>query len=294
VREYGTQVRAPSRLLAFLLVASSATWASEGGRPLDVAYRDGRVTARLAGTPLDEVLTRLARETGAEIVGDAIYFRDVHAEFDAIPLPDVLRRLLGLQSFVVRYGRGDAVTRIELLGGPQLPVVRRTPLNATPSNFYWRMATRPPITLGAALADELGVPQARSPRLLRVAVVNANEARRRDALLTVLREVEADAQLRSEAVLTLRLNPDQSLAETLRETAPRRAEELVTTVSGETTDEYFRRRATNILELLQNAERADVPAALAESDADAQRRLAQVAELTAAERRRLRRTAGRR
>jgi hypothetical protein len=279
-----------ARVLALLVLVTSGTCASSGWQPAGVAYRNGRVSGRFDGTPLDEVLARLGRETGAEVVGDAIYFQDVYAEFDAMPLPEVLRRLLGLQSFVVRYGRGDAVARIELLGGPQLPVVRRVARNITPSSFYWRMANRPPIPLGAALAGELGVPQARSPRLLHTALINPHEARRRDALVAVLREVEGDAQLRAEAVLTLRLNADDSLADALRDKAPKRAEELVSTVSDETTDEYFRRRATNILGLLRNAERPDESGGLAESEAAAQ--LAQVDALPT-RRRPVIRTAGR-
>jgi hypothetical protein len=283
----------PGRVFVFLVLVMSATCASQGWQPPDVAYRNGRVSGRFDGMPLDEVLARLARETGADVVGDAIYFHEVHAEFDAMPLPDVLRRLLRLQSFVVRYGPGDAVARIELLGGPQLPAVRRTSRNVTPSSFYWRMATRPPIPLGPALADELGVAEARAPRLFHTALVNPRAARRRDALLAVLREVESDAPLRADAMLMLRLNADDTLADTLRDAAPERAEELVNTVSDETRDEYFRRRARNVLALLHNADRPD-GVALADSQAAAAHRLAEVVETPPTRRRPLLRTAGRR
>src|SRR5439155_22824475 len=84
-----------------------------------ITYANDTLTVRLANVSVDEVLDELGRQAGAEIRGGVLNARVVSTEFDAVPLPEALHRLLGDQNFALVYGDGDRLRTITLLGGPQ-------------------------------------------------------------------------------------------------------------------------------------------------------------------------------
>jgi len=105
-------------LIAALVVLTA--WlarATEGEPDRIVRYENDRLTVRLAKAPVGEVLDEIGRVSGAEIRGQA-NAREVSAEFESVPLPDALHRLLGNQNFTLKYGDKDRPVAIELLGGP--------------------------------------------------------------------------------------------------------------------------------------------------------------------------------
>src|SRR5690242_8271411 len=99
-----------------VLIARTATATAP-----DVRYRAGRVTVHVHDTPLATVLDTIARDAGATVRGD-VPSRDVSADLDDVPLDDVLARLLGKDSFALRYGPDGGLRTIELLAlGKAMP-----------------------------------------------------------------------------------------------------------------------------------------------------------------------------
>jgi hypothetical protein len=83
-----------------------------------IEYEAGTLTVRIDRIPLDEVLAAVAHETGMTIVGEPLDRRDVVKRFDGVALVLALRRLVGRQNFVLRYGADGRPERLELLGRP--------------------------------------------------------------------------------------------------------------------------------------------------------------------------------
>ena len=119
-------------LPAAALRPSSAPAVAERSPPI-VTYRSDQLSVRLEKVPLEDVLAELGRVSGAEIQGAPREPRDITAQFDDVPLPEALFRLIGDQNFMLTYGEGDRLRTIELFGGPQIargragrqPVARR-------------------------------------------------------------------------------------------------------------------------------------------------------------------------
>src|SRR5207253_4548593 len=107
-------------LAAATLRPSSARAVAEASAP-SVTYRSDQLSVRLEKVALEDVLTELGRVSGAEIQGAPREPRDITAQFDDVPLPEALHRLLGDQNFMLRYGEGDRLRTIALFGGPQEP-----------------------------------------------------------------------------------------------------------------------------------------------------------------------------
>jgi hypothetical protein len=234
----------PVRLLALavLLLATRVAGGSEPG----LAYRDGRVTADIQGVPLEEVLAALARETGAAINGEPLFLQPVHVRLDGVPLSEALRRLLGGQNFLLRYGPDGDVSSVDLLGGPQPRTSNAGAAQVSALDFYRLVAGHPPITVGPALVKAAGGDRARAHRLLQVATHDADPAVRREALLAVLRAVEGDTALRNTALLALRRTSDASMAQLLRTHGGEHVVELLGVLEAEASDPLVRRRAVRV------------------------------------------------
>ena len=65
-----------------------------------------------------EVVAAVAVATGAAVHGRVGTDRRLSVEFDALPLNEALPRLLGPESFALRYGADGRLVAIELQGGP--------------------------------------------------------------------------------------------------------------------------------------------------------------------------------
>src|SRR5438552_14070691 len=104
-------------LAAAALRPSSAPAVAEPSPPI-VTYRSDQLSVRLEKVPLEDVLAELGRVSGAEIQGAPREPRDITAQFDDVPLPEALHRLLGDQNFMLKYGEADRLRMIELFRGP--------------------------------------------------------------------------------------------------------------------------------------------------------------------------------
>jgi len=132
--------------------------------------RDGRRDrpggdARLSGMPNSEILEELARQSGAEIRGQVREPREVTADFESVPLPEALARLLGEQNFALVYGKGGRLKAVRLLGGSQEVAEASakpagTTLAAAAATFPGSLAElidrHPPVPVTGQLADALG------------------------------------------------------------------------------------------------------------------------------------------
>src|SRR5438876_685391 len=71
-----------------------------------VQYAKDALTVRVTRVPVDEILGQLGKQSGAEIRGEVRDRHEITAEFEDVPLPEALHRLLGEQNFALIYGDG--------------------------------------------------------------------------------------------------------------------------------------------------------------------------------------------
>jgi len=83
-----------------------------------VQYAKDALTVRVTRVPVDEILGQLGKQSGAEIRGEVRDRHEITAEFEDVPLPEALHRLLGEQNFALIYGDGGRLKTVRLLGGP--------------------------------------------------------------------------------------------------------------------------------------------------------------------------------
>jgi hypothetical protein len=96
-----------------------------------VRYAKDRLTVHAQGVPLRDILGEIARQSGADVRGAVRKPRGVSEDFEDVPLAKGLERLLGEQSFALRYGREGELRTIKLLGEA---VAAATPSIATESS----------------------------------------------------------------------------------------------------------------------------------------------------------------
>src|SRR5436309_2745303 len=134
--------------LAAMLGWRNARAADDAPVPL-IHYSNDALTVRLSGVQNSDILAELARQSGAEIRGQVREPRAVTADFESVPLPEALARLLGGPNFALVYGQGGRVKAVRLLGAarPARPrcASRRSrccrgcaPAADRPSGGWWR------------------------------------------------------------------------------------------------------------------------------------------------------------
>ena len=107
-----------------MCVAALVTGLLGGARAEDdapaarVRYRDDRMSVDLKRVPLSDVIDELSRQSGAAIRGKTHKPQELSLRFDDVPLPTALERVLGEQSFALRYGPGGQLVAVELMGEP--------------------------------------------------------------------------------------------------------------------------------------------------------------------------------
>ena len=126
------RVMAAGIVLAAMLSWRNARAAEDAPAPL-IRYSNDALTVRLSGVPNSEILEELARQSGAEIRGQVREAREVTADFESVPLPEALARLLGEQTFALVYDKGGRLKAVRLLGGSQeVAEASAPPAGATP------------------------------------------------------------------------------------------------------------------------------------------------------------------
>ena len=259
------EARAVTRVGAILCVLVLASGASRGGdvsAPAAspgrlITYRDDALTVRLTEAAVGDVLADLGHQAGADIRGEVPSGRTVTAEFDAVPLPEALHRLLGGQNFALVYGEGGRLRTIKLLGAPQQAAGAAGPVAPPPAkpasvqSLLGLMASHPPVPIGGRLAQALGSSTATLGQVLEAGVHQEDPVLRSEAVRAALQAFEADPQLRSTFVSTLNGIDDAELATLLRGVAGAHAEETVLLIMSQSRGGDFRIKASGILQRLR-------------------------------------------
>ena len=86
--------------LAIVLACSPGNaWTADGRSPSVLTYRNERLSVRLVGVSLEEVMTNLGRAIGAQVYGTVPQPREVSVEFDDVPLVEAKPGLLSRAGF---------------------------------------------------------------------------------------------------------------------------------------------------------------------------------------------------
>ncbi len=259
------RARMAAALLTIATVAAAVAARSDDPPPRVVRYHNDQLSVRLERVPLDEVLAALGQSSGAEIRGSVREPRDVTAQFDDVALPEALHRLLGDQNFMLKYGEGDRLRVIALLGGPQAVTKTTTPTPiaapptttlapppaAGPAGALAMLQNHPPIPISGRLAEALGTPSATFQQLFDAAIRMEDAGVRAEAMRVWLNAFEAEPELRSSVVASLAGMDDAALSNMLRGMAGSRAEEIVSHIATQARATDLRLRASTVLQRLR-------------------------------------------
>ncbi len=220
------------------MLCTGVAWAT----PPLLEYADGRVTARLDGVPIADVLDALAEATGATIRGEVLEPRAVTKHFHDLPIERAVDRLLGRQNFTIRYDAEGRIASIHLRGLPTLPPVE-------PAR---RERVRPPdwqrqVRLTAGLERALGRSHLPLSGLLNAAGRQPQPAIRAEATRLLVTAIEADPGLRT-AVEGM---SDAALAALLRARGGARASEIAAGVMGAARSFGLRAKAARLMQRLR-------------------------------------------
>src|SRR5262245_520208 len=228
-----------------------------------ITYRDDALTAHLKDVPLTEVLEDLGRQAGAEIRGGVLNARPVTVEFDAVPLPEALHRLLGDQNFALVYGDGDRLRAIKLLGGPQEGGVTVSATGGTPpppapvapgnslQSLVSLLTAHPPIKVNGRLAEVLGSSTVTVPQILEMAIEHENPQVRGEAVRAGLSIIEGDPQLRATFMTTLNSIDETELTNAFRAVAGQHAEETMAQIMSNSHGSDLRIKASGFLQRMR-------------------------------------------
>jgi len=174
-----------------------------------VQYDHGALTVRLVRASRADVLGKIALETGADIHGNLREPGEVTATFDGLPLRDALQRVLGGQSFSLKYLR-SRVRAIELLPNTA---------NSAAAETY----PAPTVTAEAIpMSSTAGLPE-----VLQAALQEKDDGVRTQTMGALWQHIQSNDALRA-SILPILSNPDAGagLAATLRSMYGDRGDEL--------------------------------------------------------------------
>lgn len=221
-----------------------------------ILYGNDMLTVHVAKVPVSEILAELSRQSGADIRGTPREPREVSVQFDAVPLPQALSRLLGGQNYALIYGRGGRLRAVKLLGGsPGRPLVAAAP-PAPPVVPPRGARDLTPILdrqvrVAGPVADALESPMVSLRQLGDLWLHGDDDALRGESVLSGFRAVEAETELRSALVDYAQSYTDAELAQVLRGIAGSRAAELAAFVVGQTRVTELHMKAASVLRLLE-------------------------------------------
>jgi len=230
----------------------------------DVRWENDRITARFDEVPVADAVRDVATATGGELRGGIVAPRDVTLELHGVPLDEALHRLLGAQSFTVRYGESGRVKTIVLQGGPELPPPPSdTPTAAgvvpepAPPTFpivLSRMFLRHrPIKLNPALAERFGQEKASMPQLLEMATGDDDGIMRALASQAVLSALEREGRYRRSFLRSLHQLGSEDMAAIANGPNGERLTELVEFLAAHSREPTLQKKAGVVLEQLQEA-----------------------------------------
>ncbi len=252
------RVMAAGLVLAAMLSWRNARAAEDAPAPL-IRYSNDALTVRLSGVPNSEILEELARQSGAEIRGQVREPREVTADFESVPLPEALTRLLGEQTFALVYGKGGRLKAVRLLGGSQtVAEASASPAGAPAapgapslSSLAELIDRYPPVPVTGQLADALGAQSATLRQLLDLSLHHGDPAVRAEAVRTGMAAVEAEPALRNAVIRELNNADNAFLSNLLRASASEQAEDVAMQVLRDAVMPEIRVKASSVLQRLR-------------------------------------------
>jgi hypothetical protein len=219
-----------------------------------IRYDQDALTIHVVGVPVLEVLAEIGRQSGAEIRGMARDARDVSAQFDAVPLPQALYRLLGDQNYALVYGEGGRLRAIRLLGGSGETVVvaapRVEPVQTQTKDLSPVLDRQIPAT--GPIADAVKSPMVTIKQLGELWLQSDDASLRDESASNGIKAMESEADMRNSLVDFAQSYSDVDLANLLRGIAGPRAEELAAFVISQTRVTELHMKAAAVLRVLQS------------------------------------------
>ena len=251
------RVMAAGIVLAAMLSWRNVRAAEDAPAPL-IRYSNDALTVRLTGVPNSEILEELARQSGAEVRGQVREPREVTADFESVPLPEALARLLGEQNFALVYRKGGRLKAVRLLGADQvaagapttttLPAAPGAPF---PGSLPELIDRHPPVPVAGPLADALGAQSATLRQLLDLSLHHSDPAVRAEAVRTGMATLEAEPELRSAVVSEVNNADSAFLSALLRTSASEQAEDVAMQVLRDSHAAEIRVKALSVLQRLR-------------------------------------------
>jgi hypothetical protein len=232
-----------------VLVVAVAVHAEKAAPERVIRYEKDTLTVHVVGMPVLEVLAEIGRQSGAEIRGMVRDAHEVTAQFDAVPLPQALYRLLGDQNYALVYGSGGKLKGVRLLGGSGEPVLLAAP--ATEHKDPGPLLEKR-VRVAGPVADALKSPMVTLKELGELWLQSDDASLRDESASNGFRAMEADSDLRNSLVELTESYSDVELANLLRGIAGTRAEELAAFVVSQTRVTELHMKAASVLRVLQS------------------------------------------
>lgn len=188
--------------------------------PRSLALANARVSGTLCDVTAAEAVDRLAALAGATPRGHVREAsRGVCVHFEAVPLDEAFRRVLGTQSFTLVYGQAGAVRAVRLVPDGSPPPASPPPPPAlggetetprgTPSagHLAQLLGHEVRVSPGSPLAQALGASRPTVPEVFAVARDHASAGVRQEAVEVIVAELERDPSLRAAALTALATMP---------------------------------------------------------------------------------------
>jgi hypothetical protein len=228
-----------------------------------VRYEHERVTARFDATPVADAVRSLADAAGAEVQGTVAAPRDVTIALERVTLEEALGRLLGTQSFTVRYGEGERVKAIVLKGGAEVapppadtPAAAGVPVEVRPS-FPVVLAgmfnRHRPLRLSEPLAEKVGEDKVTMPRLLELATAEDDGVTRAQATQVLLSALETEARYRRSFLRSLHRLPPDDLTAIVSGPSGQRFQELLDHLAAHSREPTLQKKAGVIADQLRES-----------------------------------------
>jgi hypothetical protein len=231
-----------------------------------IRYAKDMLTVRLAKVPVTEVLAEIERQSGAEVRGQVRDPREVSAEFDDVPLPDALHRLLGSQNFALIYADGGRLRAVKLLGGPQaappptpaspagapaVPPPVPSPVPTSPAALIGMLERHAPVPVTGRLAELFGADSATFMQLVDAGLHNEDPVLRLESVRAAIQGIEGDGELRSALVGAANSIDIGELSMLVRSAAGDHADEITMNVATQAHATEIRTKASALLQQLR-------------------------------------------
>jgi hypothetical protein len=234
-----------------ILVVVAAVHAEKAPPERVIRYEKDALTVHVVGVPVLEILTEIGRQSGAEIRGMARDTHEVTAQFDDVPLPQALYRLLGDQNYALVYGTGGKLKGVRLLGGSGEPVVLASATGPREHKDPGPLLEKR-VRVAGPVADALKSPMVTLRELGELWLQSDDASLRDESASNGFRAMEADSDIRNSLVELTDSYTDVELANLLRSVAGTKAEELVAFVLAQTRVTELHMKATSVLRVLQS------------------------------------------